>query len=138
MEKSPWYHWPVALLALVWYLVSAVDYAMTKLRVDAYLSWFTPDQIDYFTNLPFGVSLGWAVGVWAGLLGAILLWARMHSAAVLFALSFVGLFAATVGLTIATTPPMQAVTGPIGTWVMLGAIAVAFVFFLYARAINQR
>lgn len=136
--RARWYHWPVAGLALLWSLVSAADYVLTKLQIAAYVAAFTPDQLAYFTALPVWISIGWAVGVWAGLAGAMLLFARARSAAAMFALSFGGLMTATVGLVYLTEPPMQAVTGRIGIWVMLAALGVALLLFVYARAMNVR
>ena len=138
LPRARWFHWPVSVAALVWSVISAADYVLTKLQIAAYVSAFTPDQLDYFDTLPVWVNLGWALGVWAGLAGAFLLLTRARSAAALFALSFGGLLAATVGLIFLTEPPLQAVTGRIGIWVMLAALGIALLLFVYARAMNVR
>jgi len=136
MTHTPWYHWPISVLALLWYAVSVVDYALTRFQIDAWLAYFTPDQLAYFQALPLWVTVGWAIGVWCGLAGAMLMLRKNRNAAVLMALSFVGLLAAAVGLLYVTHPSLVAVTGPLGMWMLLGAIALAFLFFLYARTMN--
>lgn len=138
MSHTPWHHWPVTILALLWYGVSVADYLLSKLQFAPYVAAFTPDQLDYFAALPVWVNAGWALGVWAGLGGAVMLAWRGKIAALMFALSFAGLLAATVGLVFLTEPPMQDVTGRTGIWAMLFAMAAALLLLTYSRAANVR
>ena len=78
------------------------------------------------------------MGVWLGLMGAIVLAGRGHSAAALFALSCVGLVVMDLVLIYMVELPLRAVVGDVGYWVMLALPAVAFLLFLYARAMNVR
>ena len=66
MKDAPWYHYPVAAIALLWFLLSAIDYTLTKLQFAPYLDAFSPDQIAYFTNMPLYVDIAWALNVWIG------------------------------------------------------------------------
>ncbi len=136
MTRAPWYHWPVALAALIWHAAGAADYTLTQLRVAAYLVQFTPEQIAYFQAMPAWVDAAWAVGVWGGLLGAVLLVMRSGMAVLCLAASCVALAAATLWLLVLADPPMAAVTGMTGVWVMLGAVVVSLVFYLYARTLR--
>ena len=138
MQPTPWHHWPVAIVALVWYVLSAADYLATKLEFAPYLASFTPDQIAYFTSLPLWISAAWAVAAWGGLLGAWMLLRRNNGAAVLLALSFAGALIAAAGLIYMHPPGLAQVMGQMGVWVMLGSVAAAFLFFLYARQMHVR
>ena len=136
--RLPWYHRVVAVLAVLWHLLGAVDYLATKLGVGVYLSFFTPEQIAYFTSLPLAANLGWALGTWAGLFGALVLWSGEGRAAGAFAVSFGGWMLATAWLAFLTEPPLRAVTGEIGVSAMLASVAVALGLFLYARWLRAR
>ncbi|MFN3145320.1 MAG: hypothetical protein ACE368_08660 [Paracoccaceae bacterium] len=136
MSRAPWYHWPIALATLLWYVGGAADYALTRLRVPAYLSQFSPDQVAYFQSMPTWVDAAWAVGVWVGLVGAVLLVMRMGIAVLPLAASCAAMVAATVWLLVLSDPPMAQVTGMLGVWIMVGVAAASLVIYIYARAMR--
>lgn len=138
MHTRPWHHWPVTFLALLIYAVGALDYIGLKYQIALHMAYLTPDQTAYLTNLPLVADVAWALGVWGGLAGAVVLAGQGRTAATLFAVSFLGLIIATAWLVYLTEPPFQTVTGMTGLYVLIGAIVVAFLFFLYARAMNVR
>ncbi|WP_224823641.1 hypothetical protein [Cognatishimia sp. MH4019] len=133
MRDTPWHLFPVAGLAVIWFLFSGLDYVMTQLRFEGYLALFSAEQVAYFTALPQWVNAAWAIGVWLGLLGAILLLYEQKSAPVPLALSFVGMALASLWFTALSTPLMVAVTGPLGLVVIWGATLVSLLFWVYAR-----
>mgnify|MGYP001796181486 CR=1 FL=1 len=134
MRDTPWHLFPVAAVAVSWLLVSGLDYVMTQLRVEGYLALFTADQVAYFTALPQWGNAAWAIGVWLGLLGAILLLYGQKTAPVPLALSFVGMALASLWFTALSTPLMVAVSGALGLVVIWGATLVSLLFWIYARA----
>ena len=69
--KAPVHLWIVGILALLWNAVGAFDYLATKLRLDFYMSQFTPEQLDYFYGFPTWMVAAWAVAVWGALLGSL-------------------------------------------------------------------
>jgi uncharacterized YccA/Bax inhibitor family protein len=75
----PWHLWLVGALALLWNGYGAYDYLMTNLQGDAYLAGMgmTAAQMDYYTAMPAWMTAAWALGVWGGTIGAILLLLRM-------------------------------------------------------------
>jgi hypothetical protein len=68
---------------------------MTNLKNQAYLAQFTADQLAYFDSLPAWLTAFWALGVWGGLAGSILLLIRRRYAVWAFGLSVIG---AVIGL----------------------------------------
>jgi hypothetical protein len=46
---------------------------MTQTRNESYMSQFTPEQLDFFYGFPTWVVAFWALAVWGGLLGTVLL-----------------------------------------------------------------
>jgi hypothetical protein len=93
--RTPVHLWIVGVLSLLWNAFGCYDYLMTNLKSQAYLAHMNPDMIAYMDRLPAWTTGTWALGVWGGLAGAILLLIRSRYAVWLFALSLVG---AVVGL----------------------------------------
>jgi hypothetical protein len=94
--RAPVHLWIVGILALLWNAVGAFDYLATKLRLDFYMSQFTPEQLDYFYGFPAWMIAAWAVGVWGALLGTLALLMRKTWAVWLYGASLLGLAVSTV------------------------------------------
>lgn len=90
-SKAPWHLWLVGVLALVWNAFGAFDYFMTKTENEAYMSSFTPEQLEYFYSFPAWVTVFWATAVWGSVLASVLLLARKRAAAPVFLVSFVAM-----------------------------------------------
>ena len=86
---TPWHLWLVGALALLWSGFGAFDYVMTQTRNASYLSALSPEQLAYFYGFPKWVVAAWALSVWGGVLGAVLLLLRKRWAVRAFALSLV-------------------------------------------------
>ena len=86
---APWWHWVVSVLGVIWNGYGAYDYFMTKTGGDAYMqkAGMNADQIAQMHAYPLWMTADWAIGVWGGLLGAVLLLARMRYAFHVFAVS---------------------------------------------------
>ena len=93
---APLHLWVVGILALLWNGFGAYDYLMTQTRNAAYMSAFTPQQLEYFYAFPVWMEAFWAVGVWGALLGAVLLLIRSRFAVHAFVLALVGLAGSSV------------------------------------------
>jgi hypothetical protein len=134
--RTPWHFWVVAILALLWNGMGAYDYVMTQTENAAYLAMFTPEQVEYFTSWPLWFDTVWAIGVWAAVLGAILLILRRAWAAWLFALSLLAVIIYAV-YTLAS-PDARAVLGAfmMGSCVLMVVVA-AFEYF-YSQAMKKR
>ena len=93
MERpaTPWHLWVIGILALLWNAFGAYDYLMTQTRNEAYMSAFTPQQLEHFYSFPAWMEAFWAIGVWGALLGAILLILRSRFPLYAFILSLLGL-----------------------------------------------
>jgi len=93
--RTPVHLWVVGVLAFLWNCFGCVDYTMTNIKNPAWLANMPADQLAYMATLPSWLTGFWAIGVWGGLVGAILLLVRSRYAVWAFGLSFVG---AIVGL----------------------------------------
>ncbi|MGY6409725.1 MAG: hypothetical protein ACXIUV_01670 [Alkalilacustris sp.] len=137
IAERPWHFIPVGVIALLWHAGGSLDYVLTQLDFGPYTSQVPPEWLAYFDAMPAWVTGAWAVGVWGGLLGAVLLVMREHWAPLALAVSFVAVAAATIWLTLISNPPMQQVVGTEFTVVMLGATVAALLLWLYARRMRR-
>ena len=92
---APVHLWIVGILSLIWNALGCYDYLMTMTGNQAWMSQFTAEQIAYWEALPTWTDATWAIGVWGGLVGAVLLLMRSRYAVWAYALSVIG---AVVGL----------------------------------------
>jgi hypothetical protein len=128
--KTPLHLWIVGALAVVWNAFGAFDYLMTQTRNEAYLANFTDPQRVYFESFPIWMEATWALGVWGGLLGALLLIFRSRHAVAAFAVSLAGLAASTVYQYVLSSPPEDMMNGTmIGMNIAIWAIAIGLLWY---------
>jgi len=135
--RTPWHLWVIGVIALLWNAMGAFDYLMTQTKNAAYMSAFTPEQLEYFYGFPTWVIAAWAIAVWGGVLGSLLLLLRKRYAVWVFLVSFVAMVLTTIhnyvlsdGLKIFTDAGTKVFTAVI--------FLVALALFLYARAMSKR
>jgi hypothetical protein len=135
--RPPSHLWVIGGIALLWNAMGAWDYLMTQTRNQAYLSGFTQEQLGFFYSIPAWVVSAWAIGVWGGLVGALLLLLRRRLAVWLFLASLLGVVVTTFrnyvlanGMDIMGDAFSLAFTAVI--------FLVALGLFLYARTMRKR
>ena len=133
---TPWHLWVVGVVGLLWNAVGAYDYLMTQTENEAYMGRFTPEQLDYFYGFPTWVVASWAIAVWGGVLGCILLLLKKRLAAPVFLVSFVCMILTSIH-NFLLSDGVAMMGGP-----AVAFSAVIFLFalglWLYARAMAQR
>jgi hypothetical protein len=135
-HERPWHVPVVGWAAVVVTALSAVDYLLTRFEAGAYLALFTEAQVAYFAGLPLWIDVLWPLAVWSGLAGALCLLGGARRAAFLLGIAALSMVLAALGFVFLTDPPMGAVTGPVGVWIMAGSAAVFVLFWLYARQMH--
>ena len=134
--KAPVHLWIVGILALLWNAMGAFDYLATKLPIEAYMSNFTQEQLDYFYSIPMWMTVAWAIGVWGGLLASLALLLRKTWAVWLFGLSLLGAIAGMI-YSFFLSNGME-IMGTGGTIFSIVIIIVAIFLFLYARSMARQ
>ena len=92
--RTPAHLWIVGILSLLWNCFGAYDYTMSHMRNMDYLGSMGMDAnrvLAYMDSMPIYAKFGWGLGVWAALLGSILLLMRSRYALYAFAASLVGM-----------------------------------------------
>jgi hypothetical protein len=135
--RTPWHLWVIGILALLWSAMGALDYVMTQTKNEMYMSGFTQEQLAFFYGLPVWVVAAWAIGVWGGVIGALLLLFRRRLAVWVFLTSLLAVVVTTFHNYLLSNG--MAIMGDAFS---LGFTAVIFLFalglFLYARAMQKR
>jgi hypothetical protein len=134
--KTPAHLWIIGILALLWDAMGAFDYVSTQLRLEFYMSNFSPEQLDYFYGLPTWVVAAWAIAVWSSLLGALALLLRKAWAVMLFGLAILGLLVTTVHNFVLSNG--AEIMGDFAVKFTVVIWVVAIFLFLYARAMENR
>jgi hypothetical protein len=133
---TPWHLWLVGVLALLWNSIGAFDYVMTETRNASYMSSFTPEQLAYFYGFPAWVVAAWALSVWGGVLGSVLLLLRRRWAVPVFAVSLATM-AATFVYNYVLTDGL-AIMGEVGGLAFTALIVVVGIArLLYARRLAR-
>ena len=95
-RRTPWHVWVVGIAALLWSSVGAMDYVMTQTQNEAYMSQFSAEQLEFFYGFPSWLVAFWAIAVWGGVLGAVLLLLRRKLAVGVLAASFIAMVIVTI------------------------------------------
>lgn len=135
-SKVPRHLWIVGTLAVLWNAIGAFDYAATQFRMEAYMSQFTPEQLEYFYGFPAWAVAFWAIAVWGSLAASVGLLLRRVWAVGLFglalfamAITFIYNFVLSDGLSM---------MGPGGAIFTAVIWAIAIFLFFYSRAMARR
>ena len=132
---TPWHLWAVGMLALLWNGFGGYDYVMTQTNNAAYLAQFTPEQRAYFDSFPMWMEAIWAIGVWGGVLGSVLLLLRSKWAFHAFLASLV---AFAVSVVYGQTSGGAAVMGTTGVVFSAVIFLLGLGFVMYSRMMTRK
>jgi len=135
--RTPAHLWIIGILALLWAAGGCFDYWMTETANQTYLGKMPADTVAYMNSMPKWLTAFWALGVWGGLAGSILLLMRHRYAVWAYGLSLIG---AVVGLgyqMFMMQEPASMKTGAMAVmpWVII--VLCAFLFW-YARTMAKK
>lgn len=140
--RTPVHLWIVGAVALLWNCFGAYDYLMTRMRNTDYLASAMPGvdpnaALAWIGRMPLYAQIGWGLGVWLGLLGAVLLLLRNRWAVWSFGISFVGAILS-LGYQIALAPPLAGATGPMFMVMPYVIILIAAFLLWYAWSMEKK
>jgi len=136
VTRAPTHLWIVGIVALLWNAIGAFDYSATQLRLESYMSQFTPEQLEYFYGFPAWAVAAWAIAVWSSLFGSLALLLRKAWAVWLFGAALAGMAVTTLYNFVLTDGAALMGGGAVAFSAVIWAIAL-FLFF-YARAMAGR
>lgn len=96
--QTPRHLWVISIIALLWNALGAFDYLMTQTKNETYMGMFTPEQLEFFYNLPSWSVVLWAIAVWGSVIACILLLFRKAAAVWFFLISLICVITNTIYL----------------------------------------
>lgn len=136
-QRAPWHLWVIGIVALLWNAMGTLDYVMTRIRNEAWMSQFTPEQLDYFYSFPIWATAAWGTAVWGGVIGTLLLLLRKEHAVMAFLISLVAM-AITTLYSYGISNGLE-IMGDAGSLIFTAIIfLVSVALFLYSRALRAR
>jgi hypothetical protein len=135
--NGPWHLWSVGIIGGLWSSMGLVSFILTQMNVDAVMSRFPPQQREYFESFPFWTIAFWAIGVFGGVIGCLLLLLRNR-------LAFHVLLASAIGATVSTLGGLFLLGGlevmreTDALGVTMVPVIVAAVLAYYARAMRNK
>ena len=136
-NQTPWHLWLVGTIALLWNAIGALDYYMSQTKNEAYMSMFTPEQLDFFYSFPSWSVALWAIAVWGGLLACLLLLLRKHLAVQVFLISLVCMIINTIYI-YGFMNGMKVMGDPLSLAFSAAIIIVAIFLYLYAKKMRTQ
>ena len=140
--RTPIHLWIVGVLRVLWNSIGCYDYLMTRMRNTEYFESIMPNVdpnavLAWVDAFPLYAQFGWGLGVWGGLLGALLLLMRSKWAVWALGLSLVGALLG-LGYQALAAPPLAGMEGAMADIMPYAIIGVALALFVYARAMRVK
>ena len=134
---TPWHLWLVGILGLLWSLMGVVSFMLTEMKVEAVMSRYPQAQRDYFESFPMWAVVVWAIGVFGGVIGCILLLLKKRLASPVLLVSLIGAIASNLGgLFLLGGMKVMQETGGVG-FTAVPIVIGAFLAY-YAHAVKKK
>ena len=134
---GPWHLWLIGIIGGLWSAIGVLSFILTQMNVEAVMSRFPPQQRQYFESFPLWADAFWAIGVFGGVIGCLLLLLKNR-------LAFHVLFASVIGAIVSNLGGLFLLGGMevMGGTSALGLTVFPIIFaaFLayYARAMSKK
>jgi hypothetical protein len=109
---------------------------MTQTQNESYMGQFTPEQLEYFYGFPTWVVAFWALAVWGGVLGTLLLLLRKRLAVGVLLVSLLSMIVTSVYNFFLSDGLQVMGSGAVAFSGLIFVIALGL--WLYARAMARR
>ena len=137
MTATPWHFWIIVTIAVLWHGFGAFDYTATQYDWGPWLAMATGPQERFAETMPDWVDGVWAVSVWLGLLGTLMLAARLSFAPLVLSLSMMATVVLAIWLSVFSDPTVMELVGWAGLATIWLAALVTVLLWLYARDLHK-
>jgi len=133
----PWHLWLIGIIGGLWSLMGVISFMLTQMNVEGVMSRFPPQQREYFESFPVWAVAFWAIGVFGGVIGCLLLLLKKRLAFPVLLASVIGAIVYNLGgLFLLGGMKVMRETGGLGLTVF-PMIFAAFLAY-YARAMSKK
>lgn len=133
----PWHLWLIGILGGLWSSMGVISFMLTQMKVEAVMSRFPPQQRQYFESFPMWAVAFWAIGVFSGVVGCLLLLLRNRLAFPVLLASVIGTMVSTLG-GLFLLGGMEVMRETSGLGFTVFPIFFAAVLAYYARALSKK
>src|SRR4029453_2432156 len=133
----PWHLWLIGIIGGLWSAIGVLSFMLTQMHVEAVMSQFPPQQREYFESFPWWTVAFWAIGVFGGVIGCLLLLLKKRLAVPGLLASLIGMIGCNFGgLFLLGGMEVMRETGGLGLTVV--PIIIAAFLAYYARAMSRK
>ncbi len=136
--KTPWHLWVVGALSLLWNAFPVVDFTMTNMQSEAWLSQYNEAQRALVLGAPAWSNICWALGGFGSFLGSLLLLFRSRHALTAFLVSAVGLAGVTYYQLVANGAAFKEALGEVPLYISITIWVILLALIFYARAMKAK
>jgi hypothetical protein len=136
-QGRPWHLWLVGIVGFSWSSIGVLSFILVQMNVEAVMSQYPPEQREYFESFPLWAVAFWAIGVFGGVLGSLLLLLKNRLAVPVLFVSVAGAIVSNLGgLFLLGGMETMGGAGALGFAVFI--IVFAAFLALYARAMGKK
>ena len=133
----PWHVWLIGIIGGLWNSMGVLSFILTQMKVEAVMSQFPPRQRAYFESFPWWAVAFWAISVFGGVIGCLLLLLRSRLAFHAFVASLIGAIVTNLGgLFLLGGLEVMRETGGLG-FTVVPIVAAAFLAYYAGRLPHQ-
>ena len=132
----PWHLWLVGIIGGLWSAMGLLSFMLTQMNVEAVMSRFPPEQRAYFESFPLWADGFWAIGVFGGVIGCLLLLLKNRLAFPVLLASLIGAAVSNLG-GLFLLGGMEVMDGPSAGFSAIPIIIGAFLAY-YAHAMSKK
>ncbi|WP_194955668.1 hypothetical protein [Sphingopyxis solisilvae] len=136
--KTPWHLWVVGVLAVLVNAFPVVDFTLTNVENEFWLSPLTSDQRVFILGAPLWADVCWALGGFGAFIGSVLLLLRSRHAVTAYIVSIAGLAGSTVYQHVLNGETTRALFQNVAMIVTAVIWAIMLALFFYARAMKAK
>ena len=140
-QGRPWHLWVVGIIGFLWSSFGVLSFMLAQLNVEAVMSQYPPEQREYFESFPLWAVAFWAIGVFGGVIGCLLMLFKKRLAVPILIASLVGAIVSNlVPLFFLGGLDVMRGTGSLGFAVFFAVFIILFAAFLalYGRRMTKR
>lgn len=128
--------WIISAIGLIWNLMGANQYIQQAYKTESFKSMYTPEQLETINNMPTWATAAFAIAVFAGVLGCILLLLRKKQAKLLFQISLLGIIVQMIYNFIVAK--ITEVYGPGAVIMPIMILIIGFFLLSYSKQADKR
>jgi hypothetical protein len=134
---KPWHLWVIGIVGLLWNSIGVLGFLLTQMGNEAAFASMSLEQREYFESFPLWAVAFWAIGVFGGVLGCLLMVLGKRVAVPVLVASAAGALVANYG-GLFLLGGLEVMGGPPALVFPTVIIVLATALALYARAMSKK